>query len=84
LAREARGELKRIATTVVRLDGGRVAATGGTELLDQAQFGTIALHAAPLDVEALLEDILDRRLARGDWSSLSAPQSTYSGAETRR
>jgi molybdate transport system ATP-binding protein len=29
-------ELRRIATTVVRLDGGRVAATGGKELLDAA------------------------------------------------
>ena len=30
------GELRRIATSVVRLDGGRVAAIGGRELLDQA------------------------------------------------
>ena len=29
------GELRRIATSVVRLDGGRVAAVGGAELLDQ-------------------------------------------------
>ena len=28
------GELRRLANTVVRLDGGRVAAVGGTELLD--------------------------------------------------
>jgi molybdate transport system ATP-binding protein len=30
------GELRRIATTVVRLDGGRVRAVGGLELLDEA------------------------------------------------
>jgi len=30
------GELKRIATSVVRLDGGRVVSTGGMELLNQA------------------------------------------------
>jgi len=30
------GELTRLATSVVRLDGGRVAAVGGTELLDVA------------------------------------------------
>jgi molybdate transport system ATP-binding protein len=30
------GELRRIATTVVRLSGGRVQAVGGTELLDEA------------------------------------------------
>jgi molybdate transport system ATP-binding protein len=30
------GELRRIATTVVRIDGGRVSATGGVELLQEA------------------------------------------------
>lgn len=30
-------ELRRIATTVVRLDGGRVVATGGLELLDEVE-----------------------------------------------
>jgi molybdate transport system ATP-binding protein len=30
------GEVRRIATTVVRIDGGRVAGIGGTELLDTA------------------------------------------------
>jgi molybdate transport system ATP-binding protein len=30
------GEVRRIATTVVRIDGGRVASIGGTELLDAA------------------------------------------------
>ena len=30
------GELRRIATTVVRLEGGRVRAAGGLELLDEA------------------------------------------------
>jgi molybdate transport system ATP-binding protein len=30
------GELRRIATTVVRIDGGRVRAAGGPELLDEA------------------------------------------------
>jgi molybdate transport system ATP-binding protein len=29
-------ELRRIASSIIRLDGGRVAATGGKELLDQA------------------------------------------------
>jgi molybdate transport system ATP-binding protein len=31
------GELRRLATSVVRLEGGRVIAKGGTELLDQAE-----------------------------------------------
>jgi ABC-type molybdate transport system ATPase subunit len=31
------GEVRRIATTVVRIDGGRVAGIGGTELLDAAE-----------------------------------------------
>jgi molybdate transport system ATP-binding protein len=35
------GELRRIATTVVRLDGGRVVETGGLELLDQAERDTL-------------------------------------------
>ena len=35
------GELRRIATTVVRLDGGRVAVTGGRELLDQADLDAL-------------------------------------------
>jgi molybdate transport system ATP-binding protein len=35
-------ELRRIATTVVRLDGGRVAATGGIELLDTADMDVFA------------------------------------------
>ena len=36
------GELRRIATSVVRLDGGRVAAVGGTELLDAADADALA------------------------------------------
>jgi molybdate transport system ATP-binding protein len=35
------GELRRIATTVVRLDGGRVMQTGGLELLDQADLDAL-------------------------------------------
>jgi len=31
----AAAEVRRIATNVVRLDGGRVAASGGLELLDE-------------------------------------------------
>jgi molybdate transport system ATP-binding protein len=31
------GELRRIATTVVRLDAGRVTAVGGEELLDETR-----------------------------------------------
>jgi len=38
-------ELKRIATSVVLLDGGRVVATGGLEVLDAA---TMEGHAAPI------------------------------------
>jgi ABC-type molybdate transport system ATPase subunit len=30
------GELRRIATTIVRIDDGRVSGVGGTELLDTA------------------------------------------------
>jgi len=35
-------ELRRIATTVVRLDNGRVAAAGGIELLDAADSDAFA------------------------------------------
>ena len=35
------GELRRIATVVVRLDGGRVMQTGGLELLDQADLDAL-------------------------------------------
>jgi molybdate transport system ATP-binding protein len=35
------GELRRIATTVVRLDGGRVMQAGGLELLDQADLDAL-------------------------------------------
>jgi molybdate transport system ATP-binding protein len=35
------GELRRIATAVVRLDGGRVMETGGLELLDQADLDAL-------------------------------------------
>jgi molybdate transport system ATP-binding protein len=35
------GELRRIATAVVRLDGGRVIETGGLELLDQADLDAL-------------------------------------------
>jgi molybdate transport system ATP-binding protein len=35
------GELRRIATTVVRLDGGRVMQTGGLALLDQADLDAL-------------------------------------------
>jgi len=35
------GELRHIATTVVRLDGGRVAQTGGLDLLDQADLDAL-------------------------------------------
>jgi molybdate transport system ATP-binding protein len=35
------GELRRIATTVVRLDGGRVLETGGLDLLDQADLDAL-------------------------------------------
>jgi len=35
------GELRRIATTVVRLDGGRVVQTGGLELLDQSDLDAL-------------------------------------------
>src|SRR5262245_8924107 len=35
------GELRRIATSVVRLDGGRVAAMGGKELLDEVDADTL-------------------------------------------
>ena len=35
------GELRRIATTVVRLDGGRVMQTGGLELLDQSDLDAL-------------------------------------------
>ena len=35
------GELRRIATTVVRLDSGSVMQTGGLELLDQADLDTL-------------------------------------------
>ena len=40
-------ELKRIATAVVLLDGGRVAATGGVDLLDTATAELIGLVGAP-------------------------------------
>ena len=36
------GELSRLATSVVRLDAGRVAAVGGPELLDVADLDEIA------------------------------------------
>jgi molybdate transport system ATP-binding protein len=36
------GELKRIATSVVLLDAGRVAATGGIEVLDAATAELVA------------------------------------------
>ena len=36
------GELRRIATSVVRLDGGRVAAVGGKELLDAVDADALA------------------------------------------
>ena len=36
------GELRRIATSVVRIEGGRVAAVGGTELLDTADADALA------------------------------------------
>jgi molybdate transport system ATP-binding protein len=36
------GELRRIATSVVRLDSGRVLATGGLELLQSDEFETLA------------------------------------------
>ncbi len=35
------GELRRIATTVVWLDGGRVMKSGGLELLDQADLDAL-------------------------------------------
>ena len=35
------GELRRIATTMVRLDGGRVMETGGLELLDRADLDAL-------------------------------------------
>jgi molybdate transport system ATP-binding protein len=35
------GELRRIATTIVRLDGGRVVETGGLELLDRADLDAL-------------------------------------------
>jgi len=38
----AAAELRRIATKVVRLDGGRVVAAGGLELLDQAEADALA------------------------------------------
>jgi ABC-type molybdate transport system ATPase subunit len=36
------GELRRIATSVVRLDAGRVTAVGGKELLDTADLDALA------------------------------------------
>jgi ABC-type molybdate transport system ATPase subunit len=35
------GELRRIASNVVRLDAGRVTAVGGKELLDQADIDAV-------------------------------------------
>jgi ABC-type molybdate transport system ATPase subunit len=35
------GELRRIATAAVRLDGGRMMETGGLELLDQADLDAL-------------------------------------------
>ena len=35
------GELRRIATAVVRLEAGRIAAIGGTELLDTADMDAL-------------------------------------------
>jgi ABC-type molybdate transport system ATPase subunit len=35
------GELRRVATTVVRLDSGRVVQTGGLALLDQADLDAL-------------------------------------------
>ncbi|MEA2905863.1 MAG: molybdate transport system ATP-binding protein, partial [Alphaproteobacteria bacterium] len=36
------GELRRVASTVVRLDAGRVVAVGGAELLDAAEMDALA------------------------------------------
>jgi ABC-type molybdate transport system ATPase subunit len=36
------GEIKRVATQVVRIEAGRVAATGGLELLDTGTLDTFA------------------------------------------